>query len=588
MPPLRRPTVTTRLLTLLLALSAALPFATAGGDPLGAPAPLGDQQLVVADEFLPVEQAYRLDTALLDDTLVLRWEIADGYYLYRHQFRFVADPGGELTAALPEGQHKVDEYFGEIEAYYGEVEATLTGLPAQPLSLAVTSQGCADAGLCYPPQTHYLRVDRAAGVVTPMAAPPAPPAPAGATSAAPQPTEWRLGQWLLMLLAAAAGGVVLNLMPCVFPVLSLKVLGFANSRNHHPGLHALSYGAGVMLSFLLIAALLLALRGAGSAVGWGFQLQQPWFVGAMTYLFFALGLSLSGFWVLGGSWMGAGGTLASSRGYGGSFFTGVLACLVASPCTAPFMGGALGYAVTQPAPVALAVFAALGFGMALPVILLTLSPGLLKRLPKPGAWMEYLKQALAFPLYATAIWLAWVVGRQSGATAMALLLGGVLLVTLALWLWRFGTVARIAAAISFALALALLANPILNSAPSRIGGTTAETAADWQPYDAGQLAALRAAGRPVFINATADWCITCLANERVTLSSERVRSAFRDRDITYMKADWTHYDAAITALLAEFGRSGVPLYVFYPATGKPRLLPQLLTPDLVLKALDES
>ncbi len=604
MPIYRRPAVISRpshLLALLLSLCFALPQAASASQSLPAGAsPLslgGDKTLIVEDEFLPVEQAYQLDTALLDDTLVLHWEIAGGYYLYRHQFRFVAEPGGELAATLPAGLRKVDEYFGEIEAYYGEVEATLPGLPAHPFNLAVTSQGCADAGLCYPPRTQHFRVDRAAGMVTPLAAAPA-SSPTNAVfaddTALPDGAPWQLGTWLLMLLAAAAGGVVLNLMPCVFPVLSLKVLGFANSRDHHPGLHALSYGVGVVLSFLLIAALLLVLRSAGSAVGWGFQLQQPWFVGAMTYLFFALGLSLSGFWTLGGSWMGAGGALAGSGGYGGSFFTGVLACLVASPCTAPFMGGALGYAVTQPAPVALAVFAALGIGMALPVMLLTVSPGLLKRLPKPGMWMERLKQALAFPLYATAIWLAWVVGRQGGANAMALLLGGALLMTLALWLWRFGWIARTIAAASLALALALLANPLLNSGPSPNSGSlpsdsaAAVTAGDWQPYDAAKLAELRAAGRPVFLNATADWCITCLANERVTLSSARVRDTFRQRDIIYMKADWTHYDAAITALLGEFGRSGVPLYVFYPAAGKPRLLPQLLTPDLVLNALDES
>ncbi len=572
-----RPTAPPLLFLLLCCVALTLRAA----EPLlpGGPAPLAE------DQFLPVEQAYRLDTALLDDTLVLRWEIADGYYLYRHQFGFRADPGGELAATLPNGEHKVDEYFGEVEVYYGEVEAALGGLPAQPFTLAVTSQGCADAGLCYPPHTQHFRIDTDAGVATPLVTPPA----SAATTSAPTPgtASWSLGQWLLMLLAAAAGGAVLNLMPCVFPVLSLKVLGFAGSREHHPGLHAASYGAGVVLSFLAVAALLLALRGAGVAVGWGFQLQQPWFVGALTYLFFALGLSLSGLWTIGGSWVGAGDALAARAGYGGSFFTGVLACLVASPCTAPFMAGALGYALTQPTAVALSVFAALGAGMALPVVLLTLKPGLLRRLPKPGPWMERLKQALAFPLYATAIWLLWIVGRQSGAGAMALLLGGALLLALALWLWRFGWVARSVAAGALALALALLASPPLVTA----GGTTAANVAErgsWEPYSAARLAELRAAGKPVFLNATADWCITCLTNERVALSSARVEAAFRERGIIYMKADWTHYDAAITELLTGFGRSGIPLYVFYPAGSDvaPRLLPQLLTPDRVIESLD--
>ncbi len=580
--PSRRLTTPIHLLSLLmLLLCCTAPLRAAE------PAKLPVAPMAVKDEFLPVEQAYRLDTALLDGTLVLRWEIADGYYLYRHQFRFNAEPGGELAAELPAGQRKVDDYFGEVEVYYHDVEATLAGLPVQPFTLAVTSQGCADAGLCYPPYTQQFRVDLGAGVVTPLVIPPKSAAPLPATAPVAEPEPWQPGKWLLMLLAAAAGGVVLNLMPCVFPVLGLKVLGFAGNKPHHAGLHALSYGAGVVLSFLAVAALLLALRSAGSAVGWGFQLQQPWFVGAMTYLFFALGLSLSGFWALGGSWMGAGGALASSKGFGGSFFTGVLACLVASPCTAPFMGGALGYAVTQPTAIALAVFAALGVGMALPVMLLTVSPRLMKRLPKPGPWMERLKQALAFPLYATAIWLAWIVGRQSGATAMALLLGGALLVTLALWLWRFGWIARSAAAAGFALALALLASPQLDA---NAAAANVAKQGDWEAYSAARLAELRAAGKPVFLNATADWCITCLTNERVTLSSARVKAAFRERGLTYMKADWTQYDAAITALLAEFGRSGIPLYVYYPAdpTAAPQLLPQLLTPDLVVETVTEA
>ena len=567
---LRHLSVSLSLLLMLLCFVAPLRANPAAALP-------GAATMGAEPEFLPVEQAYRLDSALFDDTLVLRWEIADGYYLYRHQFHFRTDAGGELTAALPDGVRKVDDYFGEVEVYYGAVEATLTALPQAPFTLTVSSQGCADAGLCYPPQTQRFRVDVGAGVVTPLAALPA--EQAGDTAAAPPS-----GSWLLMLLAAAAGGVVLNLMPCVFPVLGLKVLGFASSGRHRAGLHALSYGAGVVLSFVGVAALLLALRSAGTAVGWGFQLQQPWFVGTMTYLFFALGLSLSGFWALGGSWMGAGGALASHKSYGGSFCTGVLACLVASPCMAPFMGGALGYAVTQPTAVALAIFAALGVGMALPVMLLTLSPALLKRLPKPGAWMERLKQALAFPLYATAIWLAWIVGRQNGATAMATLLGGALLLVLALWLWRFGWLARSVAAAALALALALLAGP--QFATSAAATASVAEQGEWEPYSAERLAQLRATGTPVFLNATADWCITCLTNERVTLSSARVKAAFRARGLTYMKADWTHADPAITALLARFGRNGVPLYVVFPGRGAaPVVLPQLLRPGSVIDAV---
>jgi thiol:disulfide interchange protein DsbD len=373
-------------------------------------------------------------------------------------------------------------------------------------------------------------------------------------------------------------------MPCVFPVLSLKVLSFADHRDQRSGLHGLVYMAGVVGSFLVVAAALLTLKAAGSAIGWGFQLQQPWFVAALGYLFFAMGLSLSGFWELGGQWMGAGGQLAAKSGYSGSFFTGILATLVASPCTAPFMGSALGFAITQPPLQALSVFAALGFGMALPVLLLSLSPRLLAYFPKPGAWMERFKQALAFPLYATAIWLCWIVGRQTGASGMAVVLTGALALTLALWLWRFGWAARGVAAASLALALVLLGSPFLQTAADQ--PHTAAAGESWQPYRASTLAELRAAGKPVFLNVTADWCITCLANEKVALGTAVVKNALVSSGTTYLKGDWTHYDSEITALLGQFGRNGIPLYVFYPAGGgEPVVLPQLLTPNLVAATL---
>jgi thiol:disulfide interchange protein DsbD len=293
-----------------------------------------------------------------------------------------------------------------------------------------------------------------------------------------------------------------------------------------------------------------------------------------------MALSLSGFWELEGRWMGAGGRLAGRGGYSGSFFTGVLATVVASPCTAPFMGSALGFAVNQPAGLGLAVFAALGAGMALPVLLLCLFPGWLRLLPAPGAWMERLKQVLAFPLYATAIWLCWIVGRQTGASGMALVLAGALTLVLALWLWRFGTLARCAGAACAALAVTLLANPLLEPQQQ-----TARNG-NWTPYAADTLTQLRERGTPVFLNITADWCLTCLANERVTLSSSAVADAFASTGTRYMKGDWTHYDPAITALLAQFGRSGIPLYVHYPAGGgAPKVLPQLLTPGLVTETL---
>jgi thiol:disulfide interchange protein DsbD len=384
------------------------------------------------------------------------------------------------------------------------------------------------------------------------------------------------------LLGALVGGAILNLMPCVFPVLSLKVLSFANHRDQSQAMHGAVYTIGVVTSFVAVAAVLLALKAGGSAVGWGFQLQQPWFVGALAYLFFAMGLSLSGFWEFGGRWLNFGGTLAARSDYTGSFFTGVLATVVASPCTAPFMASALGFAITQPAPQALAVFATLGFGMALPVLVLCLQPRLLARMPRPGNWMVRLKQALAFPLYATTIWLAWIVGRQAGATAMAALLLGALLLALALWLWRFAPLARVLAAISLVGAIGILGSGLL---ANRSATTASAQPADEEPYSAAKLDELRRSGTPVFLNMTADWCITCLANEKVALSRDTVKQAFRDHSVTYLKGDWTQYDPAITELLARFGRNGVPLYVFYPANGEPVVLPQLLTPDTVIAAI---
>jgi thiol:disulfide interchange protein DsbD len=535
--------------------------------------------LATRNEFLPVDQAYRPAVQFQGGSIAVHWEIADGYYLYRHQFAFKTGSGETLPATLAAGKPKEDEYFGHVEVYYHTADAIIEQPPAQPFTLAITSQGCADAGLCYPPVTRYFQIDTGAQTALPIA----PPTTRPTAAASPQDTPAETGAtlWLTMLLLAALGGATLNLMPCVFPILSLKVLSFANHRDQRQALHGLSYMAGVVASFLLVAAVLLALKAAGRAVGWGFQLQEPWFVGALAYLFFAMGLSLSGFWALGGSWMGLGGKLAEQPGYGGSFFTGVLATLVASPCTAPFMSSALGFAITQPPLQALAVFAALGFGMALPVLLLCLNPRLLAYIPKPGAWMVRFKQALAFPLYATAIWLSWIVGRQTGASGMAVILLGALLLTFGLWLWQFGALARGVALASFVLVAGSLGNGLLREPagqPAATGG--------FQPYSAATLAELRAQGKPVFLNITADWCITCLANEKVALGSDAVKDAFARGGIAYLKGDWTHYDPAITALLGDFGRSGIPLYVFYPpAPASPVVLPQLLTPSTVVEAL---
>ena len=548
------------------------------------------------DEFLPVKEAYRPTLEFANHELNLHWEIADGYYLYRKQFAFRTATGTEVAARIPPGKGKEDEFLGHVEVYYHGLDIALTA-PADTkgFTLEATAQGCADAGLCYPPTTWYWHVDPAAGTTAAIAAPPRstdrvnPPAPHPAPSDSPAaPTSHGSAvSWLLLLLAAIGGGSILNLMPCVFPVLSLKVLAFASHKEEHLAVHGFIYTAGVVFSFVLVAIVLLALRAAGQAVGWGFQLQLPWFVAALAYLFFAMGLSLSGFWTLGGSWMGLGSDLAGRAGYSGSFFTGMLATLVASPCTAPFMASAVGFAATQPSLQALTIFGALGFGMALPMLVLCLNPRLLSRIPRPGIWMDRFKQVLAFPLYATAIWLCWVAGRQAGATAMMAVLVGALAITFGLWVWRFGHWQRALGLLAFALALAVLGTPLLHAVPSPAAGE--QTAGDdWQPYSYARLAQLRASGTPVFVNATADWCITCLANEKVTLGQPEVKAAFASHGVTYLKADWTHYNAEITALLARFGRNGVPLYVFFPAgaNSQPVVLPQLLRPSTVIAALD--
>jgi thiol:disulfide interchange protein DsbD len=398
-----------------------------------------------------------------------------------------------------------------------------------------------------------------------------------------------------VFLFALLGGLILNLMPCVFPVLSLKVLSLASSgkaSRREQRLHGLSYTAGVMLAFLTLAAVLLTLQASGSAIGWGFHLQKPWFVAGLIYLFFVMGLSLSGVVEFGTSIMGAGLGLQEREGYSGSFFTGVLASVVASPCTAPFMGAALGFAFTQSMPVALTVFLALGFGMALPFLLISFVPAMARRMPRPGAWMVVFKQILAFPLYATAVWLLWVLGQQTGPDGMALVIASCVLLALAAWLyqqrhysrggWKLASVLVIL--LCLGISVSALRSPLLETRT-----VSAATAADenYEVFSETRLAALRAEGKPVFVNMTAAWCITCVVNERIALSSEDVLAEMTARDVTYLKGDWTNNDPEITAVLKRYETSGVPLYLMFPADpSKPaEVLPQILTEGIMLDAL---
>jgi thiol:disulfide interchange protein DsbD len=536
-----------------------------------------------SNEFLPVEQAYLL-TAEFDSSSQLRvyWEVAEGYYLYRHGFQFQLMDGDqvlETEVIIPAGLETEDEYFGRVEVYYHNADLSIKNIPASNhLTLTITSQGCADAGLCYPPYSQYFQLDSRQLTVTEVDK----AAIIKTTKPVTLSNSAQANSLFYMLLLAIMGGAILNLMPCVFPVLSLKVLAFANDKDRSQVMHGLFYSAGVVVSFVIVAALLVSLQAAGEAVGWGFHLQSPWFVAALAYLFFVMGLSLSGFIEFGGQMMNIGGSLAQKSGYSGSFFTGVLATIVASPCTAPFMGTALGYAVTQPTAIALLVFAALGIGMALPVLALSCSPTLLNKIPKPGPWMEQLKQLLAFPLYVTAVWLSWIVGRQAGVNGMGLLLLGCVLITFALWLWSEQTWKRTLSACCAAIAIGILTSPLMQPTTNNQHNDQS-----WQTYSPQVLSDLRQQGKPVFLNITADWCLTCLANEKVTLSSTAVKQALVNTGITYLKGDWTNHDPVITDLLAQYGRSGIPLYVIYPAVvDQPgEVLPQILTQDIVLEAI---
>ncbi len=404
-----------------------------------------------------------------------------------------------------------------------------------------------------------------------------------------------LGQALLF---ALIGGLILNLMPCVFPVVFLKALTFVSVAHERPWkvrFHGLAYTAGILVSFALIAAALLGLRAAGAQIGWGFQLQSPPVVIGLAFLLFAVGLNLSGVYSIGGSFMGLGGSFAERRGYAGSFFTGALAVVVASPCTAPFMATGLGFALTQPAWIGFATFLSLGFGLALPYLLLSFAPALLKLLPRPGAWMETFKHVLAIPMYGAAVWLLWVLAQQVSATYLILALVGLGVLTFALWAGqsirtktKFNLIqAGGLAALVLAVATTVFILPGGGALAGRGGETSTTEAIAYIPYSEARLDELRDEGETVFLNFTAAWCITCLMNERVIFSDAEFVQQFEDSGAVYMKGDWTNRDAEIAQALARFNRPGVPLYVVYRSGREPLVLPQVLSADVLLNAIEE-
>ena len=399
----------------------------------------------------------------------------------------------------------------------------------------------------------------------------------------------------MALMFALVGGLLLNLMPCVFPVLSIKILGFVNQGGEDrfkTGAHGLAFGSGVVLSFWVLAALILLLRAGGARLGWGFQLQSPAFVAAMAILFFGLALNLMGVFEVGNVLTRLGGRVARPSGYGDSFSSGVLATLIATPCTAPFMGAALGFALTQPPLQTFLIFGALGAGMATPYVVMSMSPPLLRLLPMPGPWMETMKQLLAFPLFGTVIWLVWVFGRQTGVNGAAYLLVSLMLLGLAGWImgrWRPLSISARARLISRTVALAVVVVAVGLVVRGSRGEATAAGGLTWQPFSQELVQQLRAEGQPVFIDFTAAWCLSCQVNEQVVLASNTVETAFEEYNVATLKADWTRFDPDITEALESFGRSGVPLYVLYPSDlgRSPMILPTILTKRGLLEALQD-
>jgi len=399
----------------------------------------------------------------------------------------------------------------------------------------------------------------------------------------------------LGLLSAAGlaflGGLLLNLMPCVFPVLFLKGLALVQSGNEERRklrAHGFVYTLGIVVSFWILVGALLGLRAAGAGLGWGFQFQSPVFLELMAGLLFFLGLSLAGQFEIGLTLTSAGGSLAARQGYTGSFFTGVLAVIVATPCTAPLMGTAVGYALAQTAAVTFAVFSALALGLAAPYVALTLQPAWTRWLPKPGAWMDVLKQAISVPIFATVIWLAWVLAQAYGASVLAALLGCFLLLAIAGWILGHWPARRWATFVAVAIVVVVVGVSVL--VPGRLSAAPQARAATekqgWEPWSAETVARYQSQGRPVFVDFTASWCLSCQVNEHVALGQPQVQKAFADADVALLRADWTRHDEAITQALTALGRDGVPAYALYaPGKDAPQMLPEVLTPGIVTDAL---
>ena len=526
-------------------------------------------------QFLPVEEAFIFSQSIEEDRIVLKWSIAPNYYLYQDGFKFKFNKSTSYEKGIqyPIGVVKWDDFFEkELIVYYNEVEIRVPWVADEKLQLIeVHWQGCADAGLCYPPQSSQFKVDTETGTLNPDVT------GIEVLATSPEPNSV-----VFTIIIAILGGMLLNLMPCVFPVLSIKA--FALLKNQHSSrankAHGFVYSFGVILSFVIIASIMLLLRASGEAIGWGFQLQSPVFVSSLVFLFFIMALSFAGFIEIGSRLMFLGQSSTEGTSFRSSFMTGVLATTVASPCTAPFMGPALGFAVTQPTVIALVIFGSLGLGMSLPLLVLSWVPSAYKILPKPGAWMQLIKQVLAIPLILTAIWLLWIVGRQTNIDVVASILVGITFLSLSIWLLKTtllqNNFCKPIAYCCLLLAAVIPFNTI----------TQQKTDPTWEKYSTQRLESLKSIKKPVFINVSADWCITCLLNEKLVLNTDTFHSTLRENNITYLKADWTNYDVEITNFLNSYQRTGVPLYVFFPGDGEDeQILNQILSPTEITTVL---
>jgi thiol:disulfide interchange protein DsbD len=569
-------------------LTVELP-ATAAATPL-APAMTGS--LFGGNQPLPAEQAFVFEAiATAPDRILARFTMPKGYYLYRDKTHFSVAAASDVSLgspAFPPGTRHADANFGTSTVYFDQVEIALpltrADTAARTLVLTAHFQGCKQDSVCYPVMQRSVDVVMPAVNSTAVAADPT----TTQTPARPAGGELAIATLFSVLFGALIGGLVLNLMPCVLPVLSLKAISILESGEspQKARRHVLFYTAGVLLSFAMVGLAVIALRQSGLIYGWGFQLQQPLFVAILVYVMTAIGLSLSGVVQFGVGLTGAGQNLTAKSGPAGDFFTGVLAVVVASPCTAPFMGSALAFAFAASAWVAFLVFIALGLGLALPFLLIGFVPALGRLLPRPGAWMETLKQLLAYPMYLTAVWLVWVLGHQRGVDAIGLALVGVVILAWACWWYerhRHGSNVQRVVALAAALLAALPLYEIALLAPKQ---DVAAATAGQVKFDPAELERLRRSGKSVFVDIGADWCTTCKVNEHAVLATAAFRDLLKRTDTVLMVGDWTNPNPDIEAFLARFHAVGVPLYVVFRHGDEGHALPTVLTQGIVRSALE--